>query len=91
MPKNELYICILVKFDTLLFPFPFAIFLLLIMIPSVIDIFDVSIAFHHVTVSNNYIMLHICECISVCVFFPPAPQHHKPGITCHYYSSIIEP
>lgn len=43
------------------------------MIPSVIDIFDVSIAFHHVTVSNNYIMLHICECISVCVFF--FPQH----------------
>ena len=60
------------------------------MIPSVIDIFDVSIAFHHVTISNNYIILHICECISVCFFFP-ALQHHKPGITCRYNSSIIEP
>lgn len=50
MPTNELYICILVKFHILLFIFS----LILIMIPSVIDIFDVSIAFHHVTISNNY-------------------------------------
>lgn len=60
---------------------------------SVVNVLDASIPFYHVTIFYNYVILQVNEFSSKMYYygFFLAPQSHKFGITCSYYSSATEP